>query len=415
MALQQVTTAFDFAGIQYRVGDVVEDDSYVFTAFGSKFTAWDGLFTSSLATITQVNGSTSASGTLTLRSTSSGTLGTINMLSGVLAWGTDATFTAKPKSFFAASNTFTLNFSGASLGGGLTYTGANSGLVSMKPTVIYAGATSGSVAYMGFSNTPTLKNDPAVACNLGVTPGFLSIPTITADTQSITWGSTADFFSDITLSTTNGGTLTLNADTVNFEGQITVSDSGVVGGSTYACFAMVAPSVTGGTLTNVTGLRIAAHGAGSTTSTGVDVQALTGAGTNIGIKLAKMSGGSVENTSLKIAGTVVYTPTGKTITATTDTIPHDAAVITLNNTSGSSKTLAPAGNAAIISDGINGEQVLVMNVGTSDVVLTDQGGLAGSNLRLGAATRTLQTRDSIQLQYSSTIGDWCEIAFTNVT
>lgn len=68
-----------------------------------------------------------------------------------------------------------------------------------------------------------------------------------------------------------------------------------------------------------------------------------------------------------------------------------------------------------IADGLaNGQLVIVVNVGSFTVTLQDQGTLAGSNLRLSAATVALGPRDSITLLYSSTIGDWIQIAQTNV-
>lgn len=68
-----------------------------------------------------------------------------------------------------------------------------------------------------------------------------------------------------------------------------------------------------------------------------------------------------------------------------------------------------------IADGFNDEEVLLINVGANTVTLQDQGSLASSNLRLTGASRALGPRDSIRLIYNSTVGDWIEIGFTNVT
>jgi hypothetical protein len=51
---------------------------------------------------------------------------------------------------------------------------------------------------------------------------------------------------------------------------------------------------------------------------------------------------------------------------------------------------------------------------THTITLQDQGTLANSNLRLGAATRALGPRDNIRLIYNTTVGDWVELAFSNV-
>lgn len=102
----------------------------------------------------------------------------------------------------------------------------------------------------------------------------------------------------------------------------------------------------------------------------------------------------------------------KVITAVTDAFTPTARVLKANNTSGSSKTFT---STPTVADGYDGQHLTIVNISASDVVLSDQGTLANSGLRLGAATRTLSTRDSIELVYSADIGDWCELAFANVT
>ena len=83
----------------------------------------------------------------------------------------------------------------------------------------------------------------------------------------------------------------------------------------------------------------------------------------------------------------------------------------LNNPSGGALTLT---SAPPIADGTDG-QILVVFIGSAqNVVLQDRGTLASSNLRLGATTRTLGTPDYLMLMYSSTVGDWVEIVFSNV-
>jgi hypothetical protein len=107
----------------------------------------------------------------------------------------------------------------------------------------------------------------------------------------------------------------------------------------------------------------------------------------------------------------VFTPSAQTITAVSDTIRIDRTSVRLNNTSGSSKTLT---SAPTLADGQSGQVIILTNTSANDVVLQDQGTLASSNLRLGATTRTLSTRDSIILRYDATVGDWIELAFSNV-
>lgn len=59
MALYQVSAAFDWAGIAYRVGEIVEDDAEAYARFPSKFAAFDGTIASVSAT--GLTGATSAS------------------------------------------------------------------------------------------------------------------------------------------------------------------------------------------------------------------------------------------------------------------------------------------------------------------------------------------------------------------
>lgn len=71
--------------------------------------------------------------------------------------------------------------------------------------------------------------------------------------------------------------------------------------------------------------------------------------------------------------------------------------------------------APTIADGVDGQHCIIMNVDTTDTItLQDQGTLPASNLRLSAATIALGPRDSIVLEYSSAVGDWVQIAQTNV-
>lgn len=73
------------------------------------------------------------------------------------------------------------------------------------------------------------------------------------------------------------------------------------------------------------------------------------------------------------------------------------------------------GATPTIADGFDSQQLIIINSGASTITIQDQGTLPGSNLRLGASTRALGTRDNIRLIYNATIGDWVEEAFVNVT
>lgn len=64
--------------------------------------------------------------------------------------------------------------------------------------------------------------------------------------------------------------------------------------------------------------------------------------------------------------------------------------------------------APTIADGYNGQVVRIINVGTGTYTISDQGTLASSNLRLTANTVAIGPRQSVELTYSSTVGDWVQ-------
>lgn len=67
-------------------------------------------------------------------------------------------------------------------------------------------------------------------------------------------------------------------------------------------------------------------------------------------------------------------------------------------------------SAPTISDGANGQFILLINVGSSNITLLNQGPLANSNLRLTANTLQLTPRDSVGLLFLSAIGDWVQVS-----
>ena len=114
---------------------------------------------------------------------------------------------------------------------------------------------------------------------------------------------------------------------------------------------------------------------------------------------------------LDINGRLVGRPdTTQTIIAAATAIGVDKYVQPISSDANYTLTAAPT-----IANGLaDGQLVIIVNVGSFTITLQDQGTLAGSNLRLSAATVALGPRDSITLLYSSAIGDWLQIAQTNV-
>lgn len=98
------------------------------------------------------------------------------------------------------------------------------------------------------------------------------------------------------------------------------------------------------------------------------------------------------------------------ITAAANQIPRNPNVVRLNPNANYTLTSLPT-----IPDGSPGEILFVTNQHASFVVtVQDNGTLAGSGLRLGAATRAIGPRDWLMLVFSADSGDWEELNYTAV-
>jgi hypothetical protein len=242
-------------------------------------------------------------------------------------------------------------------------------------TVIW-GANSSSLGAGSMMNCfPTHRNTPSTARSINVFRGFWAQPVYKGDGAALSVAGHTGFLDLPLINVVNSGTVGMT-DAIALDSGLTVE--------------------TGGTVTTRRGVRIAdATGAGTlTTQIGVDVAALAKGGTNIGIRNA---------------ATEVATPSVQTLTAVGNTITPNAKVKRLDNTSGGSLTLT---SAPTIPDGQDGQILKLFNSSTQNVVLQDQGTLANSNLRLSATTITISPRDTVELMYSATVGDW--IQFTPV-
>jgi hypothetical protein len=132
------------------------------------------------------------------------------------------------------------------------------------------------------------------------------------------------------------------------------------------------------------------------TQIGLDVPFLSRASSNIGIRNASPT---------------VYTPsTVQDVTAAATTLLANATIIIL--TADNDYTLS---STPTIADGQNGQVLTILNVDSADTItLQDETQNAGSNLRLaGAVNLALGPRDSVTLAFSSSLGDWIEIARSN--
>jgi len=105
------------------------------------------------------------------------------------------------------------------------------------------------------------------------------------------------------------------------------------------------------------------------------------------------------------AGQWVAVPSAvQAITVAGDTITvANAELKLISNTTAGPIALT---SAPTIANGLDGQTVRILNTGTQPVILQDQAVLASSNLRLQAGAVAIGALQSIQLTYSSTVGDW---------
>ncbi len=286
-----------------------------------------------------------------------------------------------------------------------TYTSAPSALISIpstrtitanyasqkQPKLIHDNSTrvmttagnSGSAPMIGIDLQYTYKNANGVIANLSASAfgnsniSYRDAAIIQADGAAIGGGFARSFYSQPTYQSINGGTISASHY-----------------GFTYS------PVVDAAAVSIMTGLIVGppvlSNGGTVASYIGVDIQQITNSTTPTGIRNAS---------------TTVNTPAANTnITAVSATIRIDASIVTLTANNSYTLTSAPT-----IADGQDGQILRIINVDTADTItIQDQGTLASSNLRLSATTIALGPRDSITLVYSSTIGDWVQVAQVNV-
>lgn len=137
----------------------------------------------------------------------------------------------------------------------------------------------------------------------------------------------------------------------------------------------------------------------ATTTTPADASVTTAKIVDSAVTTAKINDGAVTYAKLALPSST------QTLSAASSTISADANVVQVSPSSALTLTSTPT-----IGNGRDGQQMVVLNVGSNNVTLQDQGTLASSNLRLVATTITLAPRQSVTLLYSSTIGDWVQIS-----
>lgn len=123
-----------------------------------------------------------------------------------------------------------------------------------------------------------------------------------------------------------------------------------------------------------------------------------------GTQTLTLDGNGVGPLTLKVDAIRVAVPsTSQTLTASTALLAN--AEFVRFTCSGSVATTA----APTIADGVDGQMLTILNVGTGTWTIYDQGTLASSNLRLTATGLAIGPRQSVKLIYSATVGDWVQI------
>lgn len=146
------------------------------------------------------------------------------------------------------------------------------------------------------------------------------------------------------------------------------------------------------TVTNMTGFKVTdvSLGAGDgtetvTTQIGVDIAALSGASTNIGIRNA--------DTSVYTPPSTVTVSAGFTINPTATAVKIDAPSAVTSNTT------------TAITDGTDGQVLYIMNVDSTDAITIDDGG----NTDLGGSDCVLNSGGVLHVIFSSDLSVWLEV------
>lgn len=114
--------------------------------------------------------------------------------------------------------------------------------------------------------------------------------------------------------------------------------------------------------------------------------------------------------TLEIDGRVVYTPPIIQSLGSGSTIQLLSSVVEISATDTVSLITTPT-----IAPGQEGEEILLINMGSNDITLSDESDLTGSSLRLESATITLTPFSSVRLRYIAVLSTWIQIApVTNI-
>lgn len=147
----------------------------------------------------------------------------------------------------------------------------------------------------------------------------------------------------------------------------------------------------------------------------VRIDAAGGYVANFGAGAMTIAGSLFVNSYVQFVGAMLNTSRTVNIDAAADTISTAAASSSVVRVTLSLGSIASTA-APFLADGVDGQEIhICRHSDAGDLTLSDEGTVAGSNMRLGAATRVLGPRDVIGLRYLSSVGDWVEFAYANIT
>ncbi len=139
---------------------------------------------------------------------------------------------------------------------------------------------------------------------------------------------------------------------------------------------------------------------------GADIPAITAGGIS---RAYATTSGWVSNQFLQNSSGMVNAPSAlQTITGVGQAITANAGFKRLASDASRTLTSVPT-----IAAAIDGQELLIIYEGANTLTLQDLGTLAGSNLKLAAATRALSAGDAILLRYSAALIRWIEVSFSN--
>lgn len=211
-------------------------------------------------------------------------------------------------------------------------------------------------------------------------------------------------------------------------------------GTTFTMIGNAAVTVSGAAVTraNIDDFRFGGDQNGGVEHTFIGCQLAGYANTRYAVNLANGVGGFVFINVTTDAHAPVYDPLGvatvvggrpgdgvspsmgtqlrtafQDITAAGNTLRKSTNTAVIRNVTGGSITLT---STPTLADDNDGARIVIMGAtgSTQNIVLQDQGTLPNSNLRLGAATRTITARDILILRFVSNVGDWVEESFNTV-